>query len=52
MIQPAKRNDDVFIFRYRDGAFESIPVNSKKSSSSNSFKKFKEKLKSFGSKKS
>ena len=43
-----RRSDNVFIFHYRDGTFESVPVVSKKSSGSGILQKIIGRLRKFG----
>jgi hypothetical protein len=43
-----KRSDEVFVFHYRDGTFELVPVVSKKSEESGILKNFIGRLRKFG----
>jgi hypothetical protein len=47
----SQRSDLIFVFTYKDGAFESVSVSSKKSSNFKPLKIFRDKLRSVGKKK-
>jgi hypothetical protein len=52
MVSQPRKSDSVFIFTYRDGNLEYIPVSGKKSNEPSKYEKFILKLKSIGNKKS